>query len=59
MRPILLAAVALLTLTAGAEAAAPGHGLRFAGAAQPSASQRPATTPVPATQVHASAEAAR
>ncbi|MDB5376475.1 MAG: hypothetical protein JWR00_921 [Rubritepida sp.] len=57
MRQSILAA--FLAMTAGAEAAALGHGLRFVGSAQPAASQRPATAPVPATQVQASAETGR
>jgi len=58
MRPI-LAAAALLVWTAGAEAAAPGHGLRFAGASRPAAAPHPADAPAVALPVQAPASAER
>lgn len=56
MRQFVLAAIAALLLAGTAHAAAIGHGLRFTGAAQPSAA--PAAG-LPGTQVQASAEAGR
>lgn len=53
MRSILLAAAALLLLSAGAEAAAIGHGLRFSG------TDRAGAAPAPGTQARPAAEAAR
>lgn len=48
MRPFLLAAFALFTLAAAAEAAAPGHGLRFSTATPASAAPSVTAAQVPA-----------
>ncbi|TCH99389.1 hypothetical protein EJV46_01540 [Roseococcus sp. SYP-B2431] len=60
MPQLLLAVIAAVVVSTGADAATIGHGLRFVGAAQPSSPQRPdpaSATGRPATQLQA--EAAR